>query len=765
MATLQKIPPLIDRFAMDDKLNMLADGINNLVEGFGPYLDKAIDAAQDAEQAAQDATNAAQNAQSAIDGANTAADAANAAAEAANTAAGAANEGANAASTAAGSATSAAGAANEAASAANTAAEAANEAAQTANTAASNADEAVAGIDDKVQEAVNERVLAKQYGPASVISASGVCENVPVAGMKVYGKTRQNLWPVMEGEGRSGINVTTNSDGSITVVAQRTGQATPNARYLIDTIVLGKTYTLTVDPPVDPYLDSPPVSIYVSQDPPLKYGEGTFVATRDGGECIIQVNTMDPVNKTFRIMLNEGEEGEPFCPPGLTSVSELSLVSAGKNLLDIPATQTIEAYGGPYTFSTDGDGWVSCSKDSDQRAWGYEAANVKTVLTAGEYCASVYFSEASSTQGLQVYAADGTRVCHIQGGSAGASQAFALDAPTEVGVMYKLAGARARVQLELGSTATAYEPPNTTTTTVDLDGHQLRSLPDGTCDVLEVDGSGAVSVEWKINSVTYDGSDDENWELSTADNGSYIAIFRIGVPDMATLGGVTSKLCNTLPVSTTPQSEVTTPCALVASGTLYICLYSSKVDTVDGLRTWLAEHPTTVIYIKDTPQTVPLGPIAPPIVPAADATLGASSNVAAEIEASLWEPFAEEGGMQQKALIGVAKSLLNFANNEEIKVLNAQFADIGVAIRKGNLYIVIAQGPERTENSLEIVRSYEIPLKANDPRICILKGRVGTGNTELLDETVNIPSQDPSFYVRTGSTPNGYELLFVAYIA
>lgn len=28
MATLQKIPPLIDRFAMDDKLNMLADGVN-----------------------------------------------------------------------------------------------------------------------------------------------------------------------------------------------------------------------------------------------------------------------------------------------------------------------------------------------------------------------------------------------------------------------------------------------------------------------------------------------------------------------------------------------------------------------------------------------------------------------------------------------------------------------------------------------------------------------------------------------------------------
>ena len=135
-----------------------------------------------------------------------------------------------------------------------------------------------------------------------------------------------------------------------------------------------------------------------------------------------------------------------------------------------------------------------------------------------------------------------------------------------------------------------------------------------------------------------------------------------------------------------------------------------------------------------------------------------------ELEASLWEPFAEEGGIQQKALIEVAKSLLSFANNEEMKILNAQFADTGVAIRIGNLYVVIAQGPERTEDNLEIVTTKEIPLKANDPQVCLLKTRVGHGNGEFIHNTINIPGQDPSFYIRTGSTPNGYELLFAAYI-
>lgn len=417
MATLQKIPPLIDRFAMDDKLNMLADGVNNLVDGFGPYLDKAIDAAQDAEQAAEDATNAAKNVQTAIDGANAAAQAANdaassatsaagaanaaaeaatgaagsannaassatSAAQAANTAAEAANEAASnaqkatnkataaasiansaagsanvaatsatnaasAANSAAESATSAASAANEAASGANSAkdaaneaassatsaAEAANEAAQAANTAASNADEAVAGIDGKVQEAVNERVLAKRYGPASMISASGVCENVPVAGMKVYGKTTQNLWVNPSGS-YNGVTVTGNADGSMTLGGAATN--TYFCRVESHALKPGVTYTLSVDKSTGEGSTGFYVNELSADGSSLNTSHyvggttndaltSTFTTSADMGYVQMGVgfNSGSTPSGTYRVMLNEGSSAQPWCPPGLSSVSEL----------------------------------------------------------------------------------------------------------------------------------------------------------------------------------------------------------------------------------------------------------------------------------------------------------------------------------------------------------------------------------------------------------------------------------------------------------
>ena len=50
-----------------------------------------------------------------------------------------------------------------------------------------------------------------------------------------------------------------------------------------------------------------------------------------------------------------------------------------------------------------------------------------------------------------------------------------------------------RPQLELGSTATAYEPPNVTTTP--LPEVELCSLPSGTCDELVIKADGTCEVE------------------------------------------------------------------------------------------------------------------------------------------------------------------------------------------------------------------------------------------------------------------------------
>lgn len=707
----------------------------------------AAEAANEATSNAQKATNKATAAASI---ANSAAGSANVAATSATNAASAANDAASAANSATESATSAASAANEAANgatsatqAANAAAEAANEAAQTANTAANNADEAMAGIDDKVQEAVNERVLAKQYGPASVISASGVCKNVPVAGMKAYGKTQQNLW-VNPTASTNGVTVTSNDDGSMTV----SGTANANGQVLVVSYALkpGTTYTASGTDLFNIYeldIGFETIATHVTSR--------TFTTSADMVACAFgfYFESGNTFSGTFRVMLNEGSEAQPWCPPGLTSVSELGVVSAGTNI------------------AVTGDGLATLPHGESSRAIAaiYAKAGAAYTLsffntadwTKGDDGATVYIHDEHD----KYDGAPSVGNAYVDFGTitVGQRSAKGFVSPYDGVIYFKLKDKSmvADVMVEEGDADSSYSAP-ASVTPVDLSGHQLRSLPDGTRDVL--------SVEQAVVAVTFNGSEDENWTLSTADNGNGVANFRIGFKSASTYVGPGNVLCDTLPPDNKIQTEATRAGVLVADGTLYIRLYSKDADNIEGLKAWLTANPTTIIWKLTPPwQTVDLDPITPPAVPATEATLWASSNVTTDIKASLWEPFAEEGGMQQMALIEVAKSLFNFANNAEMKILNAQFADNGVAIRKGNLYVVIAQGPERTEDNLEIVTTKEIPLKANDPQVCLLKTRVGQGNGEFIHETINIPGQDPSFYIRTGSTPNGYELLFVAYIA
>lgn len=670
MATLQKIPPLIDRFAMDDKLNMLADGVNNLVEGFGPYLDKAIDAAQ-----------------------------------------------------------------------------AANEAAENANTAATNAGEAVAGIDDKVQEAVNERVLAKQYGPASVISASGVCENVPVAGMKVFGETRQNLWVNPATRTQNGISLTSNADGSLTL----NGTASEASYFYVDVYCLkpGARYTLSLDRSVNAsisvqsYGDSGYIanSVFVAAGSTSASGTVSQDATKF--RLMVQMNTGITVdNVTVRVMLNEGSSAQPWCPPGLSSVSELGVVTAGKNLLDLGDAEWTSGM------------WIDSSIGGQSSSSEYSAIlDYLDFSVPGGTTVVVNKDIAGYNPGIAFYGA-GYRFL------GGMKKSGVVPEGTRYVRVTANAGDEDDYQIELGSTATAYEPPTVTTTPQDLSGHELRSLPDGTRDVLSVDGSGAVSVEENAMLVSLDGSSDEVWSYDTGGVYAYITI-----SGRKPVAQTEENTFANLPIYATSDEFLASDTACLYISPTYFNVRSPEgFKSVQDAREWLSDNPVTAVLMRDKPAITQLDPITPPTVPAPDASLWAASDVPCDIEASLWEPFAEEGGMQQKALIEVAKSLLNLANNAEVEVLNAQFADTGVAIRIGNLYAVIAQGPERTDNNLEIVTTKEIPLKSTDPQICILKTRVGQGNGEFIHETINIPGQDPSFYIRTGSTPNGYELLFVAYI-
>ena len=211
------------------------------------------------------------------------------------------------------------------------------------------------------------------------------------------------------------------------------------------------------------------------------------------------------------------------------------------------------------------------------------------------------------------------------------------------------------VQLELGSQATPYEPPHVTTAPVDLSGHQLRSLPDGTRDVLSVDGSGACKIEQQVGAVTFDGNTPFIFRGGVGENNRFIYQDPSVAEAIGPVEDLDRMMCDTMPVLGSVVDEIGV-CFDSSGGKIQIIRPES---TVKELQSWMESNPTTVIFERrksQAPDTFAIDTITPPVIYASDATLWAASNVTTDIEASLWEPFAEEGGMQQKALIEVAKA-------------------------------------------------------------------------------------------------------------
>ena len=159
------------------------------------------------------------------------------------------------------------------------------------------------------------------------------------------------------------------------------------------------------------------------------------------------------------------------------------------------------------------------------------------------------------------------------------------------------------VPLEIGSTATDYEPPSITTTTIDLQGHTLNALPGGTRDELHIDGGGNVVLEKRTGVATAPTSE-----------GSWIfeAEFGRGKFDIdsraVNVTGRETLLCDKL-----PPREIGAP---VAEGTYSLCSTISGYARVSAVDTLSKLVPiaggATYIYQLAEPQTIQLGKISLP---------------------------------------------------------------------------------------------------------------------------------------------------------
>lgn len=424
--------------------------------------------------------------------------------------------------------------------------------------------------------------------------------------LTVYGETRQNLWANPSGT-LDGVTVTPNADGSVTL----SGTNTSNniwigyiKRYILKP---GSIYTLSVDKAlpsgvafyVEPRdaggnLISPGSITVVS-------GVTTRTATVPSNMAyvnmllVITANVGTAISGTYRVMLNEGSTAQPWCPPGLNSVDELSLVTAGKNLLDTNGAYNQQNNFGvifPQVSLVSGVTYVISNPGFDNTVGLYDvdASELITGISSGK-ATSIIPKKTYNGISLRSNVANTLSVENLDGW-----------------------------QLELGSTATDYEPPTVTTTPIDLDGHTLNSLPDGTCDELTIDATGAVTLVKRTNTVKV-VADDLSYSTPRYADSSLA-----GEPDYS--GGVrfssTDQMNN---LSAVGDADAETKLGRRAIGVYSIdSMGESKVrvgvpsEDIDSqlanCKAWLGSTGVTAIYAIKEPQTVSLPPVTLPTLPA-----------------------------------------------------------------------------------------------------------------------------------------------------
>lgn len=418
-------------------------------------------------------------------------DAANKAAEAANTAAGNANEKAQYATESGELAVEKAGVADASAANADAKATLATDAASSANTAANEARQVIAQL-----PLPDGNVPKRTLGPDAVLTTDDAFSAVPL-GLKVYGNTRQNLWANPSGSD-AGVTVTANEDGSITL----SGTATANVFIYLSSYVFspGSTHCLscggTIQNGVGFYIEHAADS-HVGLNHDINKRMFTTKSSFDVPPIFgISVASGTTVSGTYRIMLNEGSTAEPWCPPGLNGVDELGVVCAGKNLLARMGSKLPYTNAG-ITFSDNGDGGIRVSGTATTSAYyNFFDASTKQAprIAPGEYTASSIGGDGSLNLGVGYFngeiGADFTG-SWIATNASGIPRTNSIDRPVYVRAFLSVASGKAvdtvvYPQLELGSTATDYEPPNVTIIPIDLQGNELCSLPDGTRDELNV---------------------------------------------------------------------------------------------------------------------------------------------------------------------------------------------------------------------------------------------------------------------------------------
>ena len=223
-------------------------------------------------------------------------------------------------------------------------------------------------------------------------------------------------------------------------------------------------------------------------------------------------------------------------------------------------------------------------------------------------------------------------------------------------------------QLEIGTTATDYQPyQGFETTTLQLN-QPLRELPNGVKDTIENE-----VVTRRVGEITYDGSSDESWNFDTTYK--YAAIDINGVTGYNI--GVKNILCDKLYVinSNGSISDSTNVIRYGSSNNNNKVLYVRIDDTITSVsefKTWLQSNHITVWYELATPTTEQITlPTLPSWYPYTNAWVGT------ELQPGFVEWYIKTAGINQNDLTVIKEDISQLQtettqlNNDVTKLMGA----------------------------------------------------------------------------------------------
>lgn len=341
---------------------------------------------------------------------------------------------------------------------------------------------------------------------------------------------------------------------------------------------------------------------------------------------------------SYRVMLNAGSTAlpwEPYSggvaspspewPQPIESVSSAEVVTAGGNLIvpRVSPGHSETTYG--VTFKVNGDYSVTLtgttgSTKASFSIMGYWGTRNNPFATTGR---DLFLSDSGSTSSdVAAYLfRNGAFNTGAYSGNKIVSDAIknndglnvAIEVPTNTTVNETV-----RVMLNFGTAALPWSPVGTVLHPLDLQGHELRSLPDGTRDELVVNADGSYGIVQRVGHAEYDGSSDETWKL-LSNNGFEGVLPATAKPTGNNITKIPSR-CNVLSNAQSYYPEwydsasdgYSIPGILTQAHLFFIRIKASTgIATLDDFLTWLAANPVTVDYVRAAETYVPLGTLDP----------------------------------------------------------------------------------------------------------------------------------------------------------